>query len=194
MTKKKTQQMPLQRSLLRVALVCSLVGGPARAEEPPVEARPAEVVPVEAGPVEALQVEAPPPAPQTAPQTTIIDVQPDGSLGAPIKAPRLPMTPRQRRAVLGTLVGAGGAVLLGAALGGAALWRAGQQQAGDPSDALATSTRALAFSADLCFGTGALLGLAALVLRFGSGGQSDSHAQTPASPTDLAGEAELGPL
>ena len=31
MTKKKTQQMPRQRSLLRVALVCSLVGGPAQA-------------------------------------------------------------------------------------------------------------------------------------------------------------------
>lgn len=198
MTKKKTQQMPRQRSLLRVALVCSLVGGPAQAEEPPVEARPVEAQTAEAQTVEARPAEAPQTAPPTTPQTTIIDVQPDGSLGGPIKAPRRPMTPRQRRAVLGTLLGAGGAVLLGAALGGAALWRAGQlqaaQQAGDPVEALATSTRALAFSADLCFGSGALLGLTALVLRFGGGGQSDGHAQTPASPTDIPGEAELGPL
>lgn len=89
-------------------------------------------------------------------------------------------------------------MLLGAALGGAALWRSGQlraaQEAGDPGDALASSTRALAFSADLCFGAGALLGLSALVLRFGGSGQSDGHAQTPASAPDLPGEAELSPL
>jgi hypothetical protein len=91
---------------------------------------------------------------------------------------------RRRHPWIATLAAGGATLLSGAVLGGLALGQAAQfhrdVEAGSPREeleALASSTRQLAFSSDMLLGTTALFGLITLVLRFGT-----ATGSTPAPP------------